>query len=151
VESKLINFVDKRKEVIEQKRRNFERVVFDNFLGAYTVLDKNGVIYPVKLMDISPEGCMIRVPWSKRETVLEIGQDLTLRFYFTKQSFVPAVCKLRHTGESIETDGQAYLNYGLEFDASMSSYEAIKAFAVFLMKFAELSVIDRGDAKVYSL
>ncbi len=150
MESKLINFADKRKEVIEQKRRNFERVIFDNFLGAYTVLDKNGVIYPVKLVDISPEGCMIRVPWTKRETVFEIGQELVLRFYFTKQSFVPAVGNLRYCREFIDTDGQAYLNYGLEFDVSMASYEVIKAFATFLSKFAELSVIDHGDAKVYS-
>jgi len=150
-DSKLINFNDKRKELIEEKRRNFERVIFENFLGAYTVLDKNGVIYPIKLIDISQEGCMIRLPWGQKDQAMEVGQELTLRFYFTKDSFVPAVCSVRYSREFIDRDGKDYLNYGLEFDRTMASYAAIKAFVDFLVKFAELSAHDRGDAKVYSL
>ena len=47
---KVLDFIGKRNANIEQKRRNFERILFQNFLGAYTVLDDNGTNYKVQLV-----------------------------------------------------------------------------------------------------
>ena len=52
---KVLDFNTKRQENIEEKRRNFERVMFQNFLGCYTVIHREGVIYPVELVDISAD------------------------------------------------------------------------------------------------
>ena len=53
---KVLDFAQKREQNIENKRRQFERVLFQNFLGAYTVIDQGGAIYPVSLVDISHDG-----------------------------------------------------------------------------------------------
>ena len=50
----ILSFSDKREENIERKRRNFERVLFNNFLGAYSVIDQAGVVFPIEMQDISP-------------------------------------------------------------------------------------------------
>ena len=48
---KVLDFNEKRMASIEQKRRSFERVLFQNFLGAYSTIDQNGVLYPVTLIE----------------------------------------------------------------------------------------------------
>ena len=51
-EKNVVDFNQKRKETIEQKRRSFERVVFQEFLGVYAVIDDQGTGLPIKLLDI---------------------------------------------------------------------------------------------------
>ena len=58
----ILSFSDKREENIERKRRNFERVLFNNFLGAYSVIDQAGVVFPIEMQDISPDGMSFLVP-----------------------------------------------------------------------------------------
>lgn len=149
---KVLDFVGKRQENIEHKRRQFERVLFNNFLGAYTVVDQGGSIYPVSLVDVSYEGCLFQVPWDvKRDTKMEDDAELTMRMYFTNQSFIPVVMKIKYGREFIADDGQTYMQYGCEFDASMPSFQAVHAFIDFLYKFAEHSSLDKGSKKVYFL
>ena len=149
---KLLDFVGKRKENIEKKRRNFERMLFQNFLGAYSVIDDNGSIYPVKLIDLSHDGCLFQVPWDvRKDKKFAIDTELTLRMYFTKQSFVPVVVKLRHGTEFIDDNGATFMHYGCEFDKSLPGFEAMEHFINFMYKFAELSTVDRTENKVYFL
>ena len=148
----VLNFMEKRKESIEKKRRNFERVMIQNILGVYTVVDSGGSIYPVSLVDISQEGCMLQVPWSdKKDTPFEKNKEITLRFYFTKQSYVPAVIKIKHAKEHVDKDGKTYMRYGTIFDKGISSFEALRSFIDFLYKFAEFSTVDHGENKVFFL
>ena len=149
---KVLDFVGKRKESIEKKRRSFERILFNNFLGAYSVLDQGGTIYPISLVDISYDGCLFQIPWDHRhDKKLQVGSEINIRMYFTKQSFVPAVLKIRYGNEAIGKDGMTYMQYGCEFDKSMPSFEALQSFIDFLYKFAEHSAIDKGDTKVFFL
>ena len=144
---KLLDFVEKRKNNIEQKRRNFERILFKNMLGAYTTIDKGGVIYPVDLINISQEGCLFQVPWNgKKESLIEEGSEMTLRFYFTKKSYIPVVLTIKRGLEQL-ADGMTYMQYGCEFDRSMPSFEALEGFINFMEKFAEHSTIDKGDSR----
>lgn len=152
MDDKVLDFVGKRQENIEHKRRHFERVLFNNFLGAYTVVDQGGSIYPVSLVDISYEGCLFQVPWDvKRDTKMKEQTELTMRMYFTKQSFIPVVMNIKYGREFVDGDGQTFMQYGCEFDSSTSSFQAIHAFIDFLYKFAEHSSFDRGSNKVYFL
>ena len=149
---KLLDFVGKRKESIEQKRRNFERILFQNVLGAYSELDQNGTIYPVKLVDISHDGCLFQVPWNpKKDAKFENGLDLTVRMYFMKNSFIPALCKVKYSKEFIDKDGLTYMHYGCTFDKTTHSWEAMDAFIQFLYKFAEHSTVDKAEKKVFFL
>ena len=145
---KVLDFVSKRNENIEKKRRGFERLLFNNFLGAYSVLDREGSIYPVDLVDVSRSGCQFQVPWNlKRSEVIASGTEFTLRIYFTKHSYIPIIVSIKHSNEFVNDNGQTYLRYGCEFDKSMPSFSALESFIEFMYKFAEHSAIDKGDNK----
>ncbi len=150
--TKILDFSTKRKEVVEQKRRSFERVLFQNFLGVYSVIDTAGGIFPITLVDISPEGCLIQVPLQfRKEESPAAGTEVPLRLYFTKQSYISAVVKIKHATEYTDDSGQTFMRYGCEFDKTASSFEALKSFIDFVYKFAEHSRIDKGDRKVFYL
>jgi hypothetical protein len=149
---KVLDFLEKRKENIEQKRRQFERILFNNFLGAYTVVDQGGSIYPVNLVDVSREGCLFQIPWNvDRDTKIAEGTEITMRMYFTKNSFIPVVMEIKYDREFIDQDGQTYMQYGAEFDTSMPSFSAVETFIEFMYKFAEHSSFDKGSNKVFFL
>ncbi|MBL6989071.1 MAG: PilZ domain-containing protein [Bacteriovoracaceae bacterium] len=149
---KVLDFVQKKKESTEKKRRSFERVLFTNLLGTYSAVHDNGNIYPITMVDMSYDGCLFQIPWEVRNgKEFEIGSETTLRMYFTKSSYIPAVITIKYCKEVVEKDGVTYAQYGCEFDKSMHSFDALSSFIDFLYKFAELSTIDHGDSKVFFL
>jgi hypothetical protein len=151
-DKKVVDFNEKRKKSIEQKRRTFERVVFQEFLGVYTVIDDQGASFPIKLLDISGEGCQFQVPFSKKALAqFKSGEEVTLKLFFTKGSFLPAVVTVRHTSEYIDKDGDAWLRIGGAFDTSLPSFKALSSFIDFIYQYAEFSCLDRGESKVYFL
>lgn len=147
---KLLDFVEKRKENIEQKRRTFERILFKNMLGAYTVIHQDGVLHPVNLVNVSREGCLIQMPWNGPQDIkVELESEIVLKIYFTKSDFIPTVVHIKHATEFIDKDGLTYMNYGCEFDRSLPSFQALSAFIDFLYKFAEHSAVDKGEIKAF--
>lgn len=147
---KVLDFNKKKAETIEQKRRAFNRIVFQNFLGAYSVIDNNGSIYPVTMIDIAGDGCSFQVPHNpKKDATLPHDFEVNMRMYFTEHSYIPAVMNVRHAVIVTSDDGVTYMQYGCEFDKSAPSFSALQSFIDFIYKFAEHSVIDKGDTKVY--
>ncbi len=150
--SKVIDFQKKRQDSIEKRKRSFERVLFSEFLGSYAEIDNNGTKYSVSLVDISREGCLFQVPFTKnaKDTFAQ-GSDTTIRVYFTKDDFLPLVVSIKHATEYIDEKGDAYMRFGGEFDKSLPSFQAFEPFIEFIYKFAEFSCIDKGESKVYFL
>ena len=147
---KVLDFNKKKAETIEQKRRAFNRIVFENFLGAYSVIDDNGSIYPVTMVDIAGDGCSFQVPWDgAKDKALPNDFEVNLRMYFTKASYIPVIMNIRHSKVVTDKDGIEYMQYGCEFDKSNPTFEAMQSFIDFIYKFAEHSAIDKGDIKVY--
>ncbi|MBG58894.1 MAG: hypothetical protein CME67_02070 [Halobacteriovoraceae bacterium] len=150
--SKVINFQEKRKDSIEKRKRNFERVLFSEFLGSYAEIDDNGSKYSVNLVDISKDGCQFQVPIAQFSShKFKEGEEVTIRVYFTKDDFLPVVVKVKHGKEYIDERGDAYMRYGGEFDKSLPSFQAFEPFIDFLYKFAEFSCVDKGESRVYFL
>lgn len=149
---KILDFNKKREENIEKKRRSFERVLFDNLLGAYSVINNGDAVYPVTLMDISHEGCLFQVPWDgKRDTAYLAGEEVDMRMYFTKGSYIPVTVKVRHNTEALGADGHVYMQYGSVFDKTAPSFEVLNNFINFLYSFAEHSSVDKGDQRAFFL
>lgn len=148
-EFKILDFNKKKAETIEQKRRAFNRIVFQNFLGAYSVIDDNGSIYPVTMVDIAGDGCSFQVPWNPKDKKLPQDFEVSMRMYFTDKSYIPVIMNVRHSKEVVGKDGNTYMQYGCEFDKSVPTFEAMQSFIDFIYKFAEHSAIDKGDTKVY--
>jgi PilZ domain len=151
-DKKVIDFTAKRKQSIEQKRRTFERVVFQEFLGVYSVVDDQGTGFPVKLVDISGDGLQFQLPFSmKAKNQFTSGTEVTLKLYFTKGSYIPAVVTVRHASEYIDQQGDAYLRLGGTFDTTLPSFKALASFIDFIYQYAEFSCLDRGESKTYFL
>lgn len=151
-DKKVVDFAEKRKKNIEQKRRSFERVVFQEFLGVYTVIDDQGAGFPIKLLDISADGCQFQVPFSaKAKNQFKEGTELTLKLFFTKGSYLPALVTVRRAGEYIDKNGDAWLRLGGSFDSSLPSFKALSSFIDFIYQYAEFSCLDKGESKVFFL
>jgi hypothetical protein len=149
-ELKVLDFNKKKADTIEQKRRAFNRIVFQNFLGAYSVIDENDSIYPVTMVDIAGDGCSFQVPWNpSKDKKLAQGFEVNMRMYFTNASYIPVLMSVRHGKEVLGSDGITYMQYGCEFDKTAASFEAMQSFIDFIYRFAEHSAIDKGDTKVY--
>jgi len=148
----VVDFSAKRNKVIEKKRRSFERVMFDNILGCYTVIDNAGSMHPVGLVDISYDGFLFETPWSNaNKKKFEVGQEISVRIYFSKKSYLPISVTIKYSNEFESNDGNIYMRYGCEFDQTTKSFEALRSFIQFIYKFSEHSCIDRGESKVYFL
>ena len=150
-EKNLLDFGEKRKENIEKKRRNFERVFFNNFLGAYTLIDQAGVISPVDFIDISHDGLSFKIPSEKASSHFRKGEEVNLRIYFTRDSYIPVVTNVVWTRNEKGEDGQMYHEYGARFDKTIPTFRAIENFIDFVYSFAEHSSEDKGDSKVFYL
>ncbi len=150
-ESNLIDFAAKRKQNIEQKRRNFERIMFKDFLGCYTIIDNNDTGHPVDIVDISKDGLQFQV-FERDSKRFQEGMEIELRFYFTKQNYIPAVVQIRHSYDFDDSmSGKAHQRFGCTFDKSLPSFKAMESFLRFIYDFAEHSSTDKGDGKVYFL
>ena len=150
--SKVIDFQAKRKDSIAKRKRSFERVLFSEFLGSYAELDENGTKYQVTMVDLSYDGCLFQVPFTKNaKTQFQENQDVTVRVYFTKDDFLPLVINIKHIIEYIDERGEAHIRFGGIFDKSLPSFQAFEPFIDFIFKFAEFSCIDKGESKVYFL
>ncbi len=149
-EFKILDFNKKKADTIEQKRRAFNRIVFQNFLGAYSVIDDNGSIYPVTMVDIAGDGCSFQVPFNTaKDKTLAYDFEVSMRMYFTEHSYIPVIMNVRQSREVLSDDGRTFMQYGCEFDKTSPSFEALGSFIDFIYKFAEHSAIDKGDTKVY--
>lgn len=151
-EKKVVDFAEKRKKNIEQKRRSFERVVFQEFLGVYSVIDDMGSAFQIKLLDISGIGCQFQVPFSaKAKNQFKSGTETTIKLFFTKGTYLPAVIVVRHVKEYIDESGNAWLRIGGEFDTQLPSFKALSSFIDFIYQYAEFSCVDKGESKVFFL
>lgn len=151
-DKKVVDFNAKRKKNIEQKKRNFERVVFDEFLGVYSVVDDQGSSYPIKLIDVSKDGCQFQIPFSlKAKNQFKSGTEVHLKFFFTKGSYLPALVTVRHAAEYVDKDGNAWLRLGGDFDTALPSFKALSSFISFIYEYAEFSCLDKGESKVFFL
>jgi len=152
--AKVLDFVSKKQQTNEQKRRSFERLLFSNLLGSYTTINnEDGVIHPVSLVDISYDGLLFEMSQNpaNKKMPYKKDNDLTLRMYFTNDSYMPVVAKIMHGKEVVKEDGTTYWQFGCKFDKETASFPALNSFIEFLYKFSEVSTIDQKTKKVYFL
>lgn len=148
----IINFNARRDQKIESKRRNFERILFSDFLGSYGVIDHFEHLYKVKFIDISYSGCQFQIPMERDEkNLFPIGGELLMRLYFTPESYLPMVVNIRHGKEHFDAKGKRYMRFGCQFDQDISSYQALKGFVDFIGLFAQHSVVGQKKERLFFL
>jgi len=149
--SNVIDFSKKRRENIEKKKRQFERVLFGEFVGCYTEVAGKESLFSLKMIDVSESGCQLEVEQAPGvEQHFTQGLMLSIRMYFTKKSYLPADVKVMRS-QLEEVGGREVWRVGCEFDQNLPSYRAIKGMVNFLYLYAEHSQVENRDQRVFFL
>lgn len=143
---KVVQISELRKEKQEERRRNYERVLFKHVLGCYTVIEKLG-LKPVEMLDISKSGCSFQMP--VEEGAFNQGEDIDFRFYFSNDTFVNCRLKIKRVTK-VDAFNRSFWQYGATFDTSMSSFTALEKFIEFIWSYAEHAKEDKGDARPFN-
>lgn len=140
---KVVRFSDRQKEKQEALRREYERFLFDRFLGCYTVIENRG-LRSVEMIDISKAGCSFRIPYE--EGAFQVGEAVDFRFYFSSKNYLPMSLLIQRV-EKIEDHGHIYWQFGCRFDAELSTYVTLERFVEFIESFARTAKEDHGTGE----
>ena len=142
---KIVDLNSYRKNKNEERRREYERVLFNRVLGVYSFAEKTG-LHHVEVVDISFSG--IKFKEEVPEVPLKVGQKIALRFYFTPGSYLRLVVDIKRVTPFTEDDKEG-LEYGCELDKSTRSYEVLKQLINFMYKYAEIACQDPSPPMIW--
>ena len=132
--------------MIEEKRQDYERVVFRSNFGVYTQVDQTG-LHAIEVLDISQGGMQFQTP-ERSSLQLNVGDEIPIRFYFATDHYIAINVKVIRSFSAIE-EGVAVHRYGCFMDKSMASYSAIYHLVQFITKCAEHGHKDDQHHKIY--
>ncbi len=147
----VINLDQFRNRKSEEKKRKTERIFFHNLVGVYGIVQP-GKMVPVDLIDVSEGGLAIQVPYPTATTMADKiwpkdSANLTIRLYFSPDSFMEVVVDVKNSGPTIE-NGSKYVRYGCEVHPEQRAYAAWKNFVTFLRAYTDVSERDTGNINV---
>jgi len=145
--SKIINFQKVRKQKIEERRQNTERVFFKSVLGVYCVTEGDE-IREVEIIDLSDKGCAFKVPFSKDNPWPRTLEEVPLRLYFSQDTYLMIPIKIKNATPFID-GGVRYVRYGCTIDTTSSAYRAYKAFVRFIKEYSKNAKEDKGNASFF--
>jgi len=132
---RVIDLNSYRKNKNEERRREYERVLFNRVLGVYSFAEKNGLTH-VEVLDVSYTGLRFRE--ERPEPPFQAGQKIGIRFYFTPNSYLRVVMEVKRV-TPFEDQGRAGLEYGCEIDKDTKAYDVINQLITFMYKYAEVA------------
>lgn len=142
---RIIDLNSYRKNKNEERRREYERVLFNRILGVYSFAEKTGLNH-VEVMDISYSGMRFRE--ERPENPLKPGSKIALRFYFTPSSFLRLVVDVKRV-TPFKDESREGLEYGCEIDQNTKSYEVIKNLVSFMYNYAEIACQDDSPPMIW--
>lgn len=144
-DGKIVDLNSYRRNKNEERRREYERVLFNRVLGVYSFAEKAG-LHHVEVVDISFSG--IRFREEKPDLPLKVGQKIALRFYFTPGSYLRLVVDVKRVTPFTDEDREG-LEYGCELDKNTKSYGALKQLISFMYKYAEIACQDGNPPMIW--
>lgn len=142
---KIVDLAQFRKVKHEERRREYERVLFNRILGVYSFAENAG-LHHVEVMDISFSGVKLRE--DRPEQPLSVDQKLALRFYFTPSSFLRLMIGVKRV-VPFKLDDREGLEYGCEIDKDTKSYEVFKQLIVFMQQYSEFACQDNNPPMIW--
>lgn len=142
---KIVDLNEFRKNKSEERRREYERVLFNRILGVYSFAEKTG-LHHVEVVDISYSGIKFRE--EKPEAPLKVGQKIALRFYFTPSSYLRLVVDVKRLKPFQEEDREG-LEYGCELDKNTKSYDVLRQLIGFMYKYSEIACQDQNPPMIW--
>lgn len=145
-QDRVVNLASVRQEMIEEKRREYERVVFRSSFGVFTYNEQTG-LNAIEIVDISEGGIQFQTP-ERSSLKLESGDVVPVRLYFATEHYISIDVKVVRSFTALE-NGSAVHRYGCLMDKEMSSYSAFYHFVQFITKCAEHGHKDDKHLKVF--
>lgn len=142
---KVVDLSDYRKTKTEERRRDYERVLFNRILGVYSFAEKAG-LHHVEVMDMSLSGMRFRE--DNPDVPLKAGQKIAMRFYFTPSSYLRIIVDIKRALAFKDKDRKGF-EYGCELDRSTKSYEVIKQLISFMYNYSEIACHDQNPPLVW--
>ncbi len=142
---KIVDLIDYRKNKSEERRREYERVLFNRILGVYSFAEKTG-LHHVEVMDISFSGIKFRE--ERPSHPLRPEDKVALRFYFTPASYLRLVVEVKRS-IPFKDDDREGLEYGCELDRNTKSYEVIQTLIKFMEKYSEIACQDENPPMIW--
>ncbi len=149
----VVDFNQARTQRMDEKRRKTERIFFKHLLGVYCVTEGttgHPEMRQLEIADISEDGCAFQVPFDSKNPWPNQLKEMTLRLYFSQDTYIPINVKIQNSRPSIE-NGKKYHRYGCAVDTSLKSYEAYQKFVSFLKSYSEHAHKDTGDVTLFYL
>lgn len=135
---RIVDLASYRKNKTDERRREYERILFNRILGVYSFLEQTGLNH-VEILDISYSGIKFRE--DRPEVPLTIGQKIALRFYFTPSSYLRLVVEIKRVTPFDEAERKG-LEYGCELDRTTKSYEVLHKLVGFMETYSEVACQD---------
>jgi hypothetical protein len=142
---RIIDLAKYRKDKTEERKREYERMLFNRILGVYSFAEKSD-LHHVEVIDISYSGILFRE--ERPEHPLKQGQVISLRFYFTPTSFLRVALTVKRA-IPFEFDGRSGLEYGCEIDKKTKSYTVIETLIEFMEKYSEIASHDQDPPMLF--
>ena len=146
----VVDFNEARTQRLDEKRRKTERIFFKQLLGVYCITE-NSEMRPIEIVDVSEDGCAFQVPFdAKSPWPSNVTDDLTIRLYFSQDTYLPITLKIQNSRPYIE-DGAKYNRFGCLVDQTLTSFAAYQQFVKFLKLYSEHAHKDEGNATLFYL
>ena len=144
-DSQIVDLENYRKTKGEERRREYERVLFNRILGVYSFAEKTGLQH-IEVIDISYSGIKFREEATDKP--LQAEEKLALRFYFTPSSYLRVIVDVKRATPFKDEDRQG-IEYGCQLDKTTKSYEVIKELIAFMYKYSEIACRDQNPPMIW--
>lgn len=141
----VIDLMAYRKNKNDQRRREYERVLFNRILGVYSFAEKAG-LHHVEIVDMSLSG--IRFREEKPEQPYRVGDKVSLRFYFTPSSYLKVIATVKRAAP-FEEDGISGIEYGCVLDRETKSYKVVSKLITFMEDYIETACQDPQPPAIF--
>jgi len=145
----VVDFNSVREKKITEKMRKAERILFKNTFSLYSILGNSGLC-AVDIEDVSEEGLAFSVMLDELSEAPKENEELKLRLYFSRETFLPLTVKVMNTHLFIH-DGLKSIRVGCLLDTELPSTAAYKAFVTFLREYTLHAHKEHGDKTQFYL
>ena len=141
----VIDMTEMRNEIIQQERRKVKRTILSEFISAFAVVPRKGLM-KVVMHDISEDGMSFDVPGNSGQFAL--GEEVAMRVYLNHQTYFPFVLKVQNMRALPE---EGVFRHGTNFVKGTINDEALHHFVKFIETVSASLKTDTGDIQVSNL
>lgn len=145
-DSQVIDFAQVRSRKLDEKRKNTERILFEQMLGIYSMVE--GDMAPIEIVDLLAEGCSFQVPSSTAGKWSTSLSEMVVRLYFSQNTYLPLNVSIQNRRDVI-MEGRRLVRFGCKISTSQPAYSAYAHFLGFVKLYSEIALKDTGRVSLF--